>query len=85
VNIGVAVSVRFSMRRDTTLVKWKALAKDGADLPAAHTTSRPALQAVAVGETFDFEFNPPERGTYEFLIESLAPAGVKRRQRVEVK
>jgi FtsP/CotA-like multicopper oxidase with cupredoxin domain len=85
VNIGVAVSVRFSMRRDTSLVKWKALAKDGADLPAAHTTSRPALQAVAVGETFDFEFNPPERGTYEFLIESLAPAGVKRRQRVEVK
>lgn len=86
INIGVAVPARFSLRRDTTLVSWKALAKDGADLPAVQATSRRALQVVAVGETFDFEFDPPERGAYDFLIESLAvPTGVKRTQRINVK
>lgn len=86
INIGVAVAVRFSLRRDTTLVSWKPLAKDGADLPGAQSTPRRALQVVAVGETFDFEFNPPERGSYELLIESLAvPTGTKRRQRIDVR
>jgi FtsP/CotA-like multicopper oxidase with cupredoxin domain len=85
INIGVAVSARFSLRRDTTLVSWKPLAKDGADLPKVQSARRRALQVVAVGETFDFEFNPPERGTYELLIESLAvPTGTKRRQRIDV-
>lgn len=40
---------------DTTPVRWRALAKDGADLPAALATERPARQLVSVGETYDFE------------------------------
>jgi FtsP/CotA-like multicopper oxidase with cupredoxin domain len=86
INIGVATAVRFSLRRDTTLVSWKPLAKDGADLPGVQSAPRRAPQVVAVGETFDFEFNPQERGSYELLIESLAgPAGTKRRQRIDVR
>ena len=45
---------------DTTPVLWRAIAKDGADLPAALATERPARQAVAVGETYDFEVTPLE-------------------------
>jgi FtsP/CotA-like multicopper oxidase with cupredoxin domain len=85
INIGVANGVRFSLRRDTVLASWKPIAKDGADLPAAQSMARRAIQAVVVGETFDFEFKPPEPGTYELLIESLAvPVGTKRRQRIDV-
>jgi FtsP/CotA-like multicopper oxidase with cupredoxin domain len=43
---------------DTTPVRWRALAKDGADLPAALATERPARQLVSVGETYDFEVTP---------------------------
>jgi FtsP/CotA-like multicopper oxidase with cupredoxin domain len=38
---------------------WKPLAKDGATVPAGQTASRPARQLVSVGETYDFEFQPP--------------------------
>ena len=42
------------------VVQWKPVAKDGAALPAAQTTPRPARQQVAVGETYDFEINRPK-------------------------
>ena len=37
-------------------VTWRAIAKDGADLPVSQVTERPARQVVSVGETYDFEF-----------------------------
>ncbi|HEV8725701.1 MAG TPA: multicopper oxidase domain-containing protein, partial [Candidatus Binatia bacterium] len=42
---------------------WKPLAKDGATLPAGQTALRPARQLVAVGETYDFEIQPPRSQT----------------------
>ncbi len=45
---------------DTTPVTWRAIAKDGADLPAALATSGPARHLVSVGETYDFEITPRE-------------------------
>ncbi len=47
---------------DTSLVTWRAVAKDGADLPPHQATVRPARQRVAVGETYDFEFTPARPG-----------------------
>jgi FtsP/CotA-like multicopper oxidase with cupredoxin domain len=47
---------------DTALVTWRAVAKDGADLPPHQATVRPARQRVAVGETYDFEFTPAGPG-----------------------
>ena len=86
INIGVAGPVRFALRRDTTLVTWKAIAKDGADLPSSQATVRGAEQSVFVGETFDFEFRPPERGEYSLLIDGPGgPKGSKRRQRIDVR
>jgi FtsP/CotA-like multicopper oxidase with cupredoxin domain len=55
VNIGVAVPAIFSILRDTTVMRWRKVAKDGADLPAVQAVMAPARQAVNVGETYDFE------------------------------
>jgi len=43
-------------------VIWRAIAKDGADLPPHQATERPAQQLIAVGETYDFEFQPDRPG-----------------------
>lgn len=65
INIGPANNIRYRILQDTTHMRWLARAKDGADLPTARRTLQPAVQRVAVGETYDFEFTPPAPGTYE--------------------
>ncbi len=52
----------FSMLTDPMIVRWTPVAKDGADLAAVNRTPRPARQVFAMGETYDFEFTPPQRG-----------------------
>jgi FtsP/CotA-like multicopper oxidase with cupredoxin domain len=73
INIGPAGVVRHSLRLDTTLVQWKARAKDGADLPQSLRVMQAAVQPVSVGETYDFEFVPPGPGTYEISAIALMP------------
>lgn len=64
VNIGAAGRLPFSLLRDSIPVMWRALAKDGADLPDEQATMRRAArQPVDVGETYDFEWRP-EPGNY---------------------
>ncbi len=43
----------------TEPVRWRAISKDGAALPASQATLRPAKQIISVGETYDFEFEAP--------------------------
>jgi manganese oxidase len=64
VNIGPAVRVLWEVTRDTTLMTWKPLAKDGADLPPHAAVVGPARRRIHVGETFDVEFVAPEIGDY---------------------
>ena len=77
INIGAAGVVRYSLRADTTLVAWRARAKDGADLPEVLRVMQPATQVVSVGETYDFEFTPPGPGSYELSGVSVLPPGLK--------
>lgn len=58
VGIGAASGARFVIRQDTTIVSWRAVARDGADLPIGQAIERRANQYVGVGETFDFELRP---------------------------
>lgn len=58
INIGPANRVRFSLRQDTTLVRWIPRAKDGADLQQSLRVPRPATEPVDVGETWDFVYTP---------------------------
>ncbi|HEU4996948.1 MAG TPA: multicopper oxidase domain-containing protein [Gemmatimonadaceae bacterium] len=43
---------------DSTLVTWRAIAKDGAYLPARVAIERPATVHINPGETWDFEVTP---------------------------
>lgn len=40
-------------------VTWRPLTKDGASLPPDRCTPGPARQVIAVGETYDFEYDAP--------------------------
>lgn len=87
INIGVAGNVRFTILRDSSVVQWKPLAKDGADLPTSQTTARRATQNLAVGETYDFELVSPEPGSYALLVESVLGTTInsRLRQRIDVR
>lgn len=47
-----------------TLMTWRPIAKDGADLPVARRVIRPARQQLGIGETIDVEFFPTAPGDY---------------------
>ena len=64
VNIGAAGPAIISLSRDTIVAEWRALAKDGADLPAEQARVRKARLFIVAGETYDFEFTPPQAGEY---------------------
>ncbi|HSE66814.1 MAG TPA: multicopper oxidase domain-containing protein [Gemmatimonadales bacterium] len=64
INIGLALPVGFEIYGDSSLVRWRRVAKDGADLPAHQAVEVNAQQAVQVGETYDFEWRP-DRGEYQ--------------------
>jgi FtsP/CotA-like multicopper oxidase with cupredoxin domain len=53
---------------------WTPLRKDGAPLPPAETVEGPARQIVAVGETYDFEYQAP-RGRARAWLEVRTKSG----------
>jgi FtsP/CotA-like multicopper oxidase with cupredoxin domain len=55
---GLAVKVM----ADSAVLSWRAIAKDGMPLPPDQATVGPALQHIANGETYDFEFTPATSG-----------------------
>jgi FtsP/CotA-like multicopper oxidase with cupredoxin domain len=59
------------IQRDSSLVNvltWRAVAKDGMDLPSERATVRPAVQQMGNGETYDFEFSPTEPGDLRLTV-----------------
>jgi FtsP/CotA-like multicopper oxidase with cupredoxin domain len=67
VNIGAAGRFRFSIYRDSSLVQWRRVARDGAELPAGQALTGPSAERVDVGETRDFEFVPVS-GEYRLVV-----------------
>jgi FtsP/CotA-like multicopper oxidase with cupredoxin domain len=63
--VGMTASEKVHVRlaRDGQAVTWRALAKDGADLPAALATLRAAEVDLSPGETWDFAYAAEQRGT----------------------
>ncbi len=64
INIGPAGRLVFAIRRDSSVVNWRPVAKDGADLPGNAHEIAPARRRLAVGEMFDAEFTPASPGEY---------------------
>ncbi|MEO6525507.1 MAG: hypothetical protein ABIP93_02670, partial [Gemmatimonadaceae bacterium] len=58
--------------RDSTLVTWRAVAKDGMPVPPERATARPSIQQMGNGETYDFEFTPAVAGDLRLSIASAA-------------
>lgn len=44
------------------------IAKDGMSLPDGQRKTAPATQAIAIGETYDFQFIPATAGDYVLLV-----------------
>ncbi len=68
INIGPANRMFFSIRKDTTVTEWRALAKDGADLPSVRAIKEPAIKRLNVGEMYDAEFTALEKGEYVLAV-----------------
>ena len=64
---------RIRLLRDGFPVPWRAVAKDGADLPNRLRTRDYADVTVSVGETMDFEFTPSRPG--ELRLEARGAGG----------
>jgi FtsP/CotA-like multicopper oxidase with cupredoxin domain len=58
--------------RDSTPVAWRAVAKDGMDLPSDQATTRPAVQQMGNGETYDFELTPTAAEDLRFIVSTAA-------------
>ena len=55
-------NIRLALMQGDSIVQWRALAKDGAELPAHRQTWRPASLLAGPGETMDFEYRPATPG-----------------------
>jgi FtsP/CotA-like multicopper oxidase with cupredoxin domain len=78
-NIGPADAWVFRVVRDTSAESWRAIAKDGADLPPALATEQPAAVTLDVGETADFAWHPAP-GEYRLTVSRIGkPVRYERR------
>ena len=63
-NDGVQVSLAALPAAPNRIAMWRAIAKDGADLPPAQATMSEARTTLFVGETRDYEFAPKSPGKF---------------------
>jgi FtsP/CotA-like multicopper oxidase with cupredoxin domain len=82
VSIAAFDGFRVSLRGSEKLLQWKAIAKDGADLPPAQIRMQEAQQLMLAGETFDYEYRPTEAGNLQLEVSSL---GVNVVQQIEIR
>jgi len=77
----------FSLKGPSDLIQWRAIAKDGADLPASQAVMQDSQQSLWSGETYDFEYEPQEPGSLRLEVGSSPTAARpwKIVQRIEVR
>jgi hypothetical protein len=61
-------SMRVELKGAAGRESWRAIAKDGADLPRALATVRPAFFNLSNGETYDFEYTPASAGQLQLEV-----------------
>jgi FtsP/CotA-like multicopper oxidase with cupredoxin domain len=65
INIAPAIRPAIWLMRDSIPERWRAIAKDGADLPPVQAMMGLAMVRADVGETYDVEWLPPAPGEYQ--------------------
>jgi FtsP/CotA-like multicopper oxidase with cupredoxin domain len=73
ININPNIPLTLSVLADSTPVRWRAIAKDGADLPPVHARVQPARVRLGVGETADFELMVDQ--PRDLRVRATDPAG----------
>ena len=68
VSIPVDEQIVVSFVRDSVVQQWRALANDGAELPATQQTVRAARRTVSAGQTFDVEVTIPASGAADYAL-----------------
>lgn len=63
--------IAFTLQNDSSLARWRPIAKDGADLPPAMQRARAAHVEMGPGQTADFAFTPTRPGTWRMEIRSV--------------
>ena len=61
-------TIRIRLKRGDVTEQWRALAKDGAELPAHRQTTRAADLVTGAGETMDFEYRPAAPGVLKLDV-----------------
>lgn len=56
------LDMQLGLTRDSALVSWRPIAKDGFSLPQHQAILRPSMSTLHPGETADFEFTPDKAG-----------------------
>ena len=74
VSIDVTQALEFALGNDSATVRWRAVAKDGADLPSALAVEGLARVVTGPGETYDFEWTPPGPGTWYLSVRGMRAA-----------
>jgi hypothetical protein len=72
----------FSLLGPDGLLQWRAIAKDGADLPPAQAVMQEARQSALAGEVYDFEYQPTVAGTLQLQV-SIGILKMKVAQQIE--
>jgi FtsP/CotA-like multicopper oxidase with cupredoxin domain len=65
-------SMRMRLMRESSLLEWRALAKDGMHLPADQAVSGPSEIQMGNGETYDFDFVPSTAGDLRLDVTNAA-------------
>jgi FtsP/CotA-like multicopper oxidase with cupredoxin domain len=76
ININPDWRVIFSIVSDSTVERWRPVAKDGADLPAAQRLLQPSWLITGTGETADVEFTPKAPGNLRLEIKTQLPGWI---------
>ena len=64
-------NMRMRLLRDSTPLRWRAVAKDGMDLPPDQRIEGPSEVQMGNGETYDFDFVPSGSGDIRFDITNV--------------
>jgi manganese oxidase len=65
-------SMRMRLLRESTLLEWRSLAKDGMHLPADQAIAGPTEIQMGNGETYDFDFVPSTAGDLRLDVTNAA-------------
>jgi manganese oxidase len=68
INISPSLDVTVNLGTAENDLEWRAVAKDGFELPPSQRRMAPSRLVFSVGETYDFEFTPEVAGTYRLRV-----------------